>query len=119
MLRARLALLLGYYADMLFKKSQEKFEDCMFFLLSGVNLTGEQKIIALQCTDTLKTIITDGDLIPRLEPLLPKLLEEINTTVLNISNQTYFSFLMHFVNQFAYSIGPDIVQLVDRLVKRI
>lgn len=41
LLRVRMSLLLGYYADMLFKKDREKFLTLMRFLVTSLALTGE------------------------------------------------------------------------------
>lgn len=79
LMRARMSLLLGYYADMLFKKYEPAFLKVVDFLITSVALTGEQKVVALQSADTLSTIVSDVDLVPRLEPHLPRLLEVMNT----------------------------------------
>ena len=68
LLRVRMSLLLGYYADMLFERYPEAFNKVIDFLIQSVGLHGEQKVVALQSADTLNTIISDKDLIPRLEP---------------------------------------------------
>lgn len=47
LLRARMSLLLGYYADMLFKKFPDSFIKIINFLIQSVSLKGDQKVIAL------------------------------------------------------------------------
>lgn len=42
-----MSLLLGYYADMLFKKFPDAFAKVMNFLFKSVELTGTEKVIAL------------------------------------------------------------------------
>jgi hypothetical protein len=79
-----MSLLLGYYADMLFEKFHEAFIKTIDFLIQSVALNGEEKVIALQSADTLNTIISDKDLIPRLEPELPRLLGVLNECNLKI-----------------------------------
>ena len=74
LLRARMSLLLGYYADMLFSKHDDIFIKVFNFLISSIALHGGEKVIALQSADTLSTIIADKDLIPRLSPHLPQLI---------------------------------------------
>lgn len=54
-----MSLLLGYYADMLFKKYPEAFLKIINFLITSISLTGANKVIALQSADTLNTIISD------------------------------------------------------------
>jgi hypothetical protein len=46
-LKARMSLLLGYYADMLFKSNKEAFLKVMYFLVRSTMLTGNEKVVAL------------------------------------------------------------------------
>lgn len=66
LVKARYALFLGYLIDVLFKKDPEAFKSTLFFLYKSVDLQGEDKVIALQSIDTLKTVTCDQDLIPRI-----------------------------------------------------
>ncbi len=84
LMKARMSLLLGYYADMLFLKYEEAFVKVMDFLLESLSLNGPQKVVALQSADTLNTIISDKDLIPRLKPHLPRLIRVLNECNLKI-----------------------------------
>ena len=84
LLRARMSLLLGYYADMLFHKYDEAFLKAIDFLIQSVGLLGDQKVIALQSADTLNTIVSDKDLMPRLEPHLPRFIGTLNECNLKI-----------------------------------
>lgn len=92
-LRARMSLLLGYYADMLFSKYEEAFLKVMNFLFTSVAFTGEQKVIALQSADTLSTIISDKDLIPRLSPFISDFIKVICNCNAKIGIKLYFNFL--------------------------
>ncbi len=47
LLRARMSLLLGYYADMLFKKYEDAFLKVIDFLFKSIALHGREKVIAL------------------------------------------------------------------------
>jgi hypothetical protein len=104
-----MSLLLGYYADMLFRENHEAFMKIISFLITSVSLTGDQKVIALQSADTLNTIISDNDLIPRLEPELPKLIDILNDCTKRIQIKLYFSFLLEFVKHYHHAIGDDII----------
>lgn len=66
LVKARYALFLGYLVDMLYKDREDAFRETIFFLYRSVNLKGEDKAIALQSIDTLKTVTCDQDLIPRI-----------------------------------------------------
>ena len=79
-----MSLLLGYYADMLFKDNPQAFKNIIDFLINSLSFTGEYRVIALQSADTLNTIISDSDLLPRLEPHLPEILVIINDLTLKI-----------------------------------
>lgn len=47
LLRVRMSLLLGYYADMLFEKQKSAFNKTMDFLIHSVGYHGDMKVIAL------------------------------------------------------------------------
>jgi hypothetical protein len=99
-----MSLLLGYYADMLFEKYREPFLKTMDFLIQSVNLTNQEKVIALQSADTLNTIISDKDLIPRLSPEIPRIIETLNALNLKVHISLYFGFLLDFVRYYHHAI---------------
>lgn len=119
LMKARMSLLLGYYADMLFTKYESAFVKVMDFLLESLSLNGPQKVVALQSADTLNTIISDKDLIPRLEPHLPRLIKVLTQCNQKIHIKLYFNFLQDFVKFYHAAIGEDVVPLVESLVVRI
>lgn len=114
-----MSLLLGYYADMLFKKYPDAFMKIINFLITSISLTGKHKVIALQSADTLNTIISDVDLVPRLEPELPKLMVTINECTLKINIKLYFNFLLDFVKHYHHAIGDSVIPFVEAIVQRI
>lgn len=59
LVRARYALFLGYLIDVLYKNDAVAFQNTLFFLYKSVDLQGDQKVIALQSIDTLKTVTCD------------------------------------------------------------
>lgn len=65
LVKVRYSLFLGYLIDVLYKENDAAFRDTIFFLYRSVDLQGEDKAIALQSIDTLKTVTCDQDLIPR------------------------------------------------------
>jgi len=67
LLRSRLSLLLGYYADMLFVEDSAVFQKVMQFLFESVGYDQVyENSISLQSIDTLNTVVSDADLAPRL-----------------------------------------------------
>ncbi len=116
-----MSLLLGYYADMLFLKYEDAFVKTFDFLLGSVAQAGDLKALAIQSADTLSTIISDRDLVPRLEPHVPRLISTlINESNLKVhNNPAYFSFLLDFVKYYHHTIGESILGLVSSLVQRV
>ena len=76
-------------------------------------------MVALQSADTLNTIISDKDLIPRLEPHLPRLIKVLTQCNQKIHIKLYFNFLQDFVKFYHAAIGEDVIPLVESLVVRI
>jgi hypothetical protein len=76
-LRQRFSLLLGYYADMLFLEHNEAFIFSMQFLFESVSFGKNtiESVIALQSIDSLSTVVSDGDLAPRLTSILPDIVK--------------------------------------------
>jgi hypothetical protein len=103
----------------LFLKYDSAFVKVMDFLLESLSLAGLQKVVALQSADTLNTIISDKDLIPRLKPHLPRLIRVLNDCNMKITIKLYFSFLQDFVKYYNEDIGEDVISLVQSLVARI
>lgn len=89
------------------------------FLIKSVSLQGSQKVIALQSADTLTTIVSDKDLIPRLQPHLPWLLAALTEGTLKIQIKLYFNFLLDFVKHYHAGIADGVVPLTRALVQRI
>lgn len=75
----------------------------MTFLFESVGYdnTTAESVIALQSIDTLCTVVSDSDLAPRLEPILPKVVEILNNLTPRISYPAYFEFLSEFVKYYA------------------
>jgi hypothetical protein len=67
LLRSRMCLLLGYYADMIFMPSvnadntqqNNRFRATMKFLVESMALTGREASIAKQAADTMHTVVSD------------------------------------------------------------
>lgn len=47
LVRSRMSLLLGYYADMIFPKYEQAFVKVVDFLIQSLALTGMQKAVAM------------------------------------------------------------------------
>lgn len=95
--------MLGYYADMLFLDYADAFIKTMNFLFESVGYPGDtaEQVITLQSIDTLNTVVSDADLAPRLEPMLPQVVAILNVLTPVITHPTYFEFLLEFVKYYA------------------
>ena len=112
---------MGYLIDVMYKNQPDAFKNTVLFLYSSVDLTGEDKAIALQSIDTLKTVVCDQDLIPRITQLdlLPQLLEKINFSIQNIMNQEYMDFLNDFLVSYGQVIDDKVIFIAHSIVQRI
>jgi len=119
-LRARMSLLLGYYADIMFIQQSGPFKMTMEFLFKSIGYSGAaEKVIALQSVDTLNTVVTDSDLAPRLVPLLPNILEILGSLTPVITFPTYFEFLFEFQKFYAPALENQILHIFQSVVQRI
>lgn len=66
---------------MIFKQHEDSFKKTFDYLMQSVLLRGKEKAVALQSTDSLNTIISDSDLIPRLEPQVHDLMRFFNAAI--------------------------------------
>lgn len=67
-----MALLIGYYGDLLYVNNHEAFKKSTSFLFESIGVSqGAEKVVALQCVDTLKTIVVDSDIAKRFLNFLP------------------------------------------------
>jgi hypothetical protein len=104
---------------MLFEKYREAFLKTIDFLIQSVSLVKDEKVIALQCADTLNTIISDRDLIPRLAPEVPRIIETLKELNMRINIALYFNFLLDFVKSYHAAIDHHVVPFFHTLVQRI
>lgn len=121
LLRARLSLLLGYYADMLFSKQPVAFKKSMNFLFSSVGLESKREhVIALQSCDTLNTIVQDDDLMPRLAEMLSEIVQTINHLITSVKVVSFFEFVQEFIKMYKNLLAEQyIVPIVQSLVVRV
>ena len=121
LVKARYALFLGYLMDVLYKGQPDAFKHTVHFLYKSVDLDGENKAIALQSIDTLKTITCDQDLIPRMKELnlLPELVQMIQASMQAIPNHEYLEFLKDFIQTYYEILGPAVITLIQTIVGRI
>jgi hypothetical protein len=120
-IRARMSLLLGYYADMLFTQHSEAFNKVISFLMESMNYTKDspEHVIALQSIDTLNTIVSDKELAPRLQPLIQGIVEIICNQIGFLESPTYFEFVREFVKHFAGFLNEKVVVIFQATVARI
>lgn len=82
----------------------------MRFLFESVGYEEKyESVITLQSIDTLCTIVSDSDLAPRLEPILPEIISILNQLTPKITYPAYFEFLGEFVKFYADNLKEHIV----------
>lgn len=120
LLRARLSLLLGYYADMLFVKDSDIFQKVMEFLFNSVGYDKPfEKVISLQSIDTLNTIVSDSDLAPRLVNFLPTIVGITNQWIPVIKVKEFFDYVHEFVKFYACVLDDQILSILQACINRI
>jgi hypothetical protein len=73
LIKCRIALMLGYFADNMFLKNHDLFLKTIEFLMKGLALEDMDKALSLQSADTLKSVISEQDLVSRLEAFIASL----------------------------------------------
>ena len=120
LIKCRMALMLAYYADTLFQHNEDLFIQTVEFLVKSMHLyDGEQKALALQAADTLKTIIADVDLVMRIETFINKLVVDFSQMVSTTQLPGYFDIMMTIVQSYSDTLDKSVVGLVSALVSRI
>ncbi len=119
LIKCRAALMLGYYADNLFQQDHALFVKIVEFLIKGISHEKEEKAFSLQCSDTLKSVIADQDMISRIEAFVNRLFPYLSSMVTKMEVPTFFDILMTMISSYAESIDASIIQLLDSLVIRI
>eukprot|EP01022_Parablepharisma_sp_SALTPOND_P027724 TRINITY_DN675_c0_g1_i1.p1 TRINITY_DN675_c0_g1~~TRINITY_DN675_c0_g1_i1.p1 ORF type:complete len:782 (-),score=92.94 TRINITY_DN675_c0_g1_i1:1218-3563(-) len=116
LLRSRIALMLGYYADTLYYHQREIFFNTFVFLFQGLGMENTEKAFSLQCADTLKAVIEDPDLVARLKKDIQGLLPYITSLVEN--QNRVFDILSSIIANYKTEL-TDLTGLMEGLLKRI
>jgi len=119
-IRVRYSLFLGYLIDVLFKNQPDAFRSTIMFLYKSVDLQGEDKAIALQSIDTLKTITCDQDLIPRIQEMniVPELIQMMISSIATIQNFEYMEFVNDFIITYKDIINEQVGLIAQAVVSR-
>ena len=90
------------------------------FLYKSVDLQGEDKAIALQSIDTLKTITCDQDLIPRIQEMniVPELINMMINSIATIQNFEYMEFVNDFIVTYKDIINEQVGLIAQAVVSR-
>ena len=65
----------------------------MTLLINSLNSDESNLALAIQCSDTLNTIINDRDVIPRISPYINELLEKVSENIISVKIPEFFDFL--------------------------
>ena len=120
LVKSRIALSLAYYLDNVFLIDTMMFCHCIQFLVKSLFCEGEAKALAYQASDALKNLISDPDLVHRIEPFINELFTEFCEITENIKElPMFFSIMLAVVNCYSDNIDKRIIELVNSLVKRV
>ena len=118
LVKCRIAMMLGYYADNIYSTNSKMFGEAMKFLIVGMGNIKE-RAFALQCADALKNIINDTDIIKRVKHFINSLLEILCGIVINSDIPSFYEVLMAIVMSYSNSIDKTILTLLNQLIKRV
>ena len=119
LIQARMALFLGYFSDILFKKNEDQFKACMRFLFDALEFKGDRIVVAYQSCETLNTLISDKNLIKRFQPLVIDIIDGVILNYIRTSGLSmFFDFLTDFVYVYRIEINQRIIDIIRELVQR-
>ena len=99
LIQSRLALFLGYFADILFRGDDEKFKTWLLnFLLGSIGYPEQSIVVGYQSCETLVTLIGDKQLIPKIE----KYVLEIWTISIEYIMTSSLTLFFDFLNEFTF-----------------
>jgi hypothetical protein len=111
--------MLGYYVDNLFSSHYELFVKTIEFLLKGLMQEAADKALSLQCADTLKTVISDSDLVTRVEGFINNLFPSLAGMVGTMELPTFYEILMKIIASYKSVIDGSVISLLQSLVARV
>ena len=67
----------------------------------------------------MNTIVSDGELIPRLNPMLGEVVAVCNDLISRVKEPTFFEFIREFCGYFSKFLGDKILSIFDAVVNRM
>ena len=107
--RCRVAMLYGYYADSVLKENEARFKQILTFLFESLGMRGENKAIAIQACDTLCTVVCDQDIVPQIEGIIDSLLPIVNEFAISVEMELFFDFLGELTRIYKDVIGSEVL----------
>lgn len=118
LLECRLSLFLGYYIDILYKEDQSTFLGVLKLLVES--LMSNKKALANQSSDTLQTIISDKDLIPRIIPHISDLLGFTMACMEKVNIPDFFTFVHEIIDFYQEHLSfEQMIGLLTSMVNRL
>lgn len=111
--------MMGYYADNMYATNNAMFMEAFQFLLKGMSEKGENKAFALQCVDTLKTIINDSDVIHKVQKFINSLMDVLSQMVLHNEISAFFDVIMLIITTYSSVLSKEVLVLLRSLVQRV
>lgn len=120
LIQCRLALMLGYYADVLFDKDELKFHMILNFLIDCLTYENEKGVLALQSADTLKTIMIDVDIIIKIEATIGNYLDKFCKIMEVTKMPEVFEIILGVITTYSEVMdNSNVTNLLNTLTKRI
>ncbi len=111
--------MIGYYADLLFFSRPELFLQSVDFLLKGIAAEEREKAFALQCADSLRSIVDSAGLVERLKGVVNELIPTICGLVERQREINVFDVVSTVVSNYAESIGDNVGEIARSLMRRV
>lgn len=96
-LPTHLSLVIGYYADLLFKRNTPASSAMLHFIMESIHENrGKLEVISRGCVDTLSIIITDAETLPLMVQEIDMVVQEVLKLIETIDYTNFYDFLSDF-----------------------
>ena len=107
LLNCRLTIMLGYYMDILYRQNEDVFLSLLEMFMNSLSSSTDCMALAIQSADTLNTIVNDNDIIPRVVPILPNLVQKVSECILKVNIVEFFDFVSEIFKFYKDKLTDD------------
>jgi len=116
LVKCRVALMLGYYIEILYPNDQNPFITLMEFLMKGLTA---KTALSLQCADTLEEAMKSDKMIMRVSTFTGRLIPYLTATITKGNTTNCFSLFEVLITSLGSSIGAGIIKILAELVAKV